>query len=85
LGENGKLVVFPVTELPVMSRGKGVRLQKFKIGGLSDAKVFHSSTGLSWRMTGGKTRIETNILEWRGNRATSGRNPPYGFPKSKKF
>ena len=85
LGENGKLVVFPVTELPVMSRGKGVRLQKFKIGGLSDAKVFNSSTGLSWRMTGGKTRIETNILEWRGNRATSGRNPPYGFPKSKKF
>ena len=85
LGENGKLVVFPVTELPVMSRGKGVRLQKFKIGGLSDAKVFDSSTGLSWRMTGGKTRIETNILEWRGNRATSGRNPPYGFPKSKKF
>ena len=85
LGENGKLVVFPVTELPVMSRGKGVRLQKFKIGGLSDAKVFDSSIGLSWRMTGGKTRIETNILEWRGNRATSGRNPPYGFPKSKKF
>jgi len=85
LGENGKLVVFPVTELPVMSRGKGVRLQKFKIGGLSDAKVFNSSIGLSWRMTGGKTRIETNILEWRGNRATSGRNPPYGFPKSKKF
>ena len=85
LGENGKLLVFPVTELPVMSRGKGVRLQKFKIGGLSDAKVFNSSIGLSWRMTGGKTRIETNILEWRGNRATSGRNPPYGFPKSKKF
>jgi len=85
LGENGKLVVFPVTELPVMSRGKGVRLQKFKIGGLSDAKVFDSSTGLSWRMTGGKTRTETNISEWRGKRATSGRNPPYGFPKSKKF
>ena len=85
LGENGKLLVFPVTDLPVMSRGKGVRLQKFKIGGLSDAKVFNSSIGLSWRMTGGKTRIETNILEWRGNRATSGRNPPYGFPKSKKF
>ena len=85
LGENGKLLVFPVTELPEMSRGKGVRLQKFKIGGLSDIKVFNSSIGLSWRMTGGKTRTETNILEWRGNRATSGRNPPYGFPKAKKF
>ena len=85
LGENGKLLVFSVTELPEMSRGKGVRLQKFKIGGLSDAKVFNSNVGLSWKMTGGKTRIETNILEWKGNRATSGRNPPYGFPKAKKF
>ena len=85
LGENGKLLVFPVTELPEMSRGKGVRLQKFKIGGLSDAKVFISNVGLSWQMTGGKTRIETNILDWESKRATAGRNPPYGFPKTKKF
>jgi topoisomerase-4 subunit A len=85
LGENGKLLVFSVMELPEMARGKGVRLQKFKTGGLSDAKVFSSSMGLSWQMTGGKTRIETNILDWEGKRATSGRNPPYGFPKTKKF
>ena len=85
LGENGKLLVFSVADLPEMSRGKGVRLQKFKIGGLSDAKVFNSNIGLSWQMAGGKTRIETNILDWKGNRGTSGRNPPYGFPKTKKF
>ena len=85
LGANGKLLVFPLVELPEMSRGKGVRLQKFKVGGLSDAKVFDSSLGLSWQMAGGKTRIETNILDWKGKRATSGRNPPYGFPKTKKF
>ena len=85
LGENGRLLVFPVSELPEMSRGKGVRLQKFKVGELSDVKVFSSDIGLSWQMTGGKTRVETNILDWEAKRASSGRNPPYGFPKSKKF
>ncbi len=85
MGDNGKLLVFPLAELPEMSRGKGVRLQKFKTGGLSDAKVFESSKGLSWKMSGEKWRTETNILEWEGKRASSGRNPPYGFPKSKKF
>ena len=85
LGENGKLLVFPVTELPEMSRGKGVRLQKFKTGGLSDAKVFRSEIGLSWMTTGGKRRTETNILDWEGKRASAGRNPPYGFHKNKKL
>ena len=85
LGSNGKLLVFPLVELPQMSRGKGVRLQKFKTGGLSDAKVFNSDLGLSWHMPGGKKRLETNILDWEGKRATAGRNPPYGFPKNKKF
>ena len=85
LGENGKFLVFPVSELPEMSRGKGVRLQKFKTGGLSDVKVFDSLEGLSWKMSGGKQRNEANILDWEGRRATTGRNPPYGFPKTKKF
>ncbi len=85
LGDNGKLLVFPLSELPEMSRGKGVRLQKFKTGGLSDAKVFDSRSGLSWKMAGGKWRNESNILEWEGKRASAGRNPPYGFPKTKKF
>ncbi len=85
LGDNGKLLVFPVSDLPEMSRGKGVRFQKFKIGGLSDAKVFDSSVGLTWKMAGEKWRTETNILDWQGARATAGRNPPYGFPKTKKF
>ena len=85
LGDNGKLLVFPLKELPEMSRGKGVRLQKFKTGGLSDVKVFDSALGLSWKMPGGKWRTEMNILDWENKRATSGRNPPYGFPKTKKF
>ncbi len=85
LGENGKLLVFPLKELPEMSRGKGVRLQKFKTGGLSDVKVFDSALGLSWRTPGGKWRTEMNILNWENKRATSGRNPPYGFPRRKKF
>ena len=68
-----------------MSLGKGVRLQKFKTGGLSDVKVFDSALGLSWQMPGGKWRTEMNILDWENKRATSGRNPPYGFPKTKKF
>ncbi len=85
LGDNGKLLVFPLSELPEMSRGKGVRLQKFKTGGLSDVKVFYGAEGLSWKTSGEKWRTETNILDWEGKRASSGRNPPYGFPKTKKF
>jgi len=85
VGENNKLLDFSISELPEMTRGKGVRLQKFKTGGLSDAKVFNFEEGLSWLMASNKRRTETNISEWVGKRASSGRNPPYGFPKNKKF
>ena len=85
IGENGKLLVFPLAELPEMARGKGVRLQKFKSGGLSDAVTFIYEEGLSWKTSGKKYRTEPDVSGWVGKRASSGRLPPHGFPKNKKF
>lgn len=85
VGENRKLLVFPLTELPEMSRGKGVRLQKFKDGGLSDAICLTLADGLSWPMGGGKTRTEPDLSEWLGKRASAGRMAPRGFPRDNRF
>jgi topoisomerase-4 subunit A len=96
VSENGKLLVFPVSELPEMTRGKGVRLQKYKSarsaqgmldidGGLSDLTTFNWVDGLSWPMGGGKTRTETDMTEWLGKRAGVGKRPPYGFPRNNRF
>jgi topoisomerase-4 subunit A len=84
IGDNRKLLVFPLAELPEMPRGAGVQLQKYKDGGLRDAKMFTLSAGLTWRL-GDKTRTELKLTEWQGARATAGRLPPAGFPKSGKF
>ena len=84
IGENRKLLIFPLAELPEMPRGAGVALQKYKDGGLADAKVFNLAQGLSWRL-GDKTRNEPKLTDWLGARAQSGRLPPSGFPKSGKF
>ncbi|WP_372803585.1 DNA topoisomerase IV subunit A [Paracoccus seriniphilus] len=85
VGENRKMLVFPLSELPEMSRGKGVRLLKFKDGGLSDAITLTLADGLSWPMTGGKTRTESDLSEWLGKRATAGRMAPRGFPRNNRF
>ncbi len=87
IGENRKLLVFPLSQIPEMSRGKGVRLQRYKDGGLSDAKVFPSADGLTWLDTSGRTWTVAgdDLREWIGNRADSGRLPPKGFPKSNRF
>ncbi|SNT76429.1 DNA topoisomerase IV subunit A [Paracoccus seriniphilus] len=85
VGENRKMLVFPLSELPEMSRGKGVRLLKFKDGGLSDAITLTLTDGLSWPMTGGKTRTESDLSEWLGKRATAGRMAPRGFPRNNRF
>ena len=85
VGENRKVLIFSITELPEMVRGKGVRLQKYKEGGLSDITTFNLSDGLSWLDPAGRTRTETNLEEWMGKRATAGRMAPRGFPKNKKF
>ncbi|MCB9975463.1 MAG: DNA topoisomerase IV subunit A [Rhodospirillales bacterium] len=84
IGRNRKMLVFEMTELPVMSRGKGVRLQKFKDGGLSDAKTFNWAKGLSFKYGAGETLVG-DLNPWVGQRATAGRMPPNGFPKTNKF
>ncbi len=85
IGENRKLLVFPLEELPEMSRGRGVILQKYKDGGLSDIKTFTLGEGLAWSAGAGRTRTETKLTAWIGKRAQAGRLPPNGFPKSIKF
>lgn len=85
VGENRKMLVFPLTELPEMGRGKGVRLQKYKDGGLSDAKTFTMGDGLSWLDPAGRTRTVTELDDWRGARASAGRMAPRGFPQDNEF
>ena len=84
VGENRKLLVFPLDQVPQMARGLGVTLQRYKEGGLADAKVFRLTEGLSWR-SGERTRTETGLRDWLGERGQAGRLPPNGFPKSGKF
>ena len=96
VSENGKFLVFPLADLPEMTRGKGVRIQKYNMargrqgtleldGGLSDLTTFDWSAGLTWSMGGGKTRHETDLTDWLGKRAGVGKRPPYGFPKTNTF
>ena len=87
VGENRKLVVFNLEELPVMARGQGVKLQNYRDGGLSDATTFVLEDGLSWQMggKGDRTRTETDIWQWKVARGGAGRMPPQGFPKDNKF
>jgi topoisomerase-4 subunit A len=85
VGDNRKLLVFPLAELPEMAKGKGVRLQKYKDGGLSDAITFARSEGLSWKDPAGRTRTETDLTEWTGARASAGKMAPRGFPRDNRF
>ncbi|MBE0453037.1 DNA topoisomerase IV subunit A [Roseovarius autotrophicus] len=85
VGENRKVLVFALDELPELGRGKGVRLQKFKDGGLSDATTFTLAQGLSWRDPAGRTRTETDLTEWLAKRASAGRMAPRGFPRDNRF
>jgi topoisomerase-4 subunit A len=87
VGDNRKLVVFPLNEVPEMAKGQGVTLQRYKDGGLSDAKCFRLSEGLSWAMggEGNRTRTETDLTQWRVARGAAGRLPPQGFPRNNRF
>ena len=85
VGMNRKLLVFPIDEVPEMTRGKGVILQRFKDGGLADVTVFSSQTGLSWKAGGGRTRTEPDMSDWLGKRAGAGKMPPTGFPRPARF
>ena len=87
IGENRKMLIFELEALPEMARGQGIMLQKYKDGGLSDATAFVLADGLSWAMGGdtGRTRTETELGDWIGNRGTAGRMPPRGFPQDNRF
>lgn len=85
VGDNRKVLVFPLDELPEMTRGKGVRLQKYKDGGLADATTFILANGLTWHDPAGRTRTETVLEDWLGKRATAGRMAPRGFPRDNRF
>jgi topoisomerase IV subunit A len=87
VGDNRKLVVFPLSELPEMAKGQGVTLQRYKDGGLADATCFTMSEGLSWTMGGdsGRTRTENDMSLWRVARGAAGRLPPNGFPRNNRF
>ncbi len=87
VGENRKMLVFPLVQLPEMTRGKGVRLQRYKDGGISDVKCFAIEQGLTWEDSAGRvfTKTKDELVEWLGDRATAGRLVPKGFPRSGKF
>ena len=84
IGENRKLLIFPIDQVPEMTRGRGVQLQSYRDGGLADVKVFTRKEGLSW-VLGERTRVETDLRAWVGNRAGAGKAPPNGFPRSNRF
>jgi len=85
VGENHKLLIFQLTDLPEMNRGRGVVLQRYKQGGLSDAKTLNPQEGLTWRQAGGRTRTEFELDNWLGKRGQTGRLAPKGFSKIQKF
>ena len=87
VGDNRKLLVFALDELPEMARGQGVILQRYKDGGLADARTLALAQGLSWTMGGesARTRTESDLGEWQGARASAGRMAPGGFPRNNRF
>ena len=87
IGENRRLLVFPLEQVPEMARGKGVRLQRYKDGGIADIRVFALADGLSWVDSAGRTFVVKlpELSDWIGNRAEAGRLPPKGFPKANRF
>lgn len=87
IGRNRKLLVFPLAQVPEMARGRGVRLQRYRDGGVADAVVFNGETGLTWTDSSGRsfTRTLEDLADWRGDRAQAGRLPPNGFPRSNTF
>ncbi len=87
IGENRKLLIFPLAQLPEMGRGKGVRLQKYKDGGISDVATFAAGEGMSWQDSSGRTFVRSmdELGEWIGERAGAGRIRPNGFPRNNRF
>jgi topoisomerase-4 subunit A len=85
VGDNRKMLIVKLDEIPLMARGRGVILQRYKSGGLADCKVFRLADGLSWRMGENRIRTEANLAPWLGSRGAAGRLVPSGFPRSNRF
>ena len=87
IGENRKMVIFPLDQVPEMGRGRGVRLQRYKDGGLSDVKTFKAADGLTWVDSGGRVFVQSlkELAAWRGNRGDAGRVRPERFLTNNKF
>ena len=85
VGDNAKILIFPVSELPEMPRGKGVKLQSYREGGLRDVAVFAEAEGAGWTDSGGRRRDWKEWREWLGRRAAAGKLAPKGFPVTKRF
>lgn len=87
IGDNRKMLVFPLSEVAELARGQGVQLQRYRDGGLSDAITFRMEAGLSWPMGGdtGRIRTESDLTPWRAARGAAGRMPPTGFPRDNRF
>lgn len=85
VGDNRKMLILKLDDIPLMTRGRGVILQRYKSGGLADCKVFRLADGLSWRQGDNRIRTEVNLAPWRGSRGAAGRLVPSGFPRSNRF
>ena len=85
VGANRRMLIVDLAEIPEMARGRGVIPQRYRSGGLADAKVFRLADGLSWRQSESRTRTESDVTPWRGARGGAGRGVPQGFPRSGKF
>jgi topoisomerase-4 subunit A len=85
VGKNRKLLIFPVSEIPEINKGKGVILQRFKEGDLADLTLFDSKSGLNWQTNGDRTRHLTDYTMWVGKRGSAGKLPPNGFPRPARF
>jgi topoisomerase-4 subunit A len=85
VGDNRRLLIVDLADIPEMARSRGVILQRYRSGGLADAKVFRLADGLSWRQGENRTRTENDLTPWRGARGAAGHGVPQGFPRSGKF
>jgi topoisomerase IV subunit A len=85
IGQRKKLLIFPLSELPEMTRGKGVKLQSYHDRGLADVKVFDKDVGLTWEDSAGRTRAVPEWKDYRGKRGAAGKLAPKGFSRSGRF
>ena len=85
VGNNRKLIIYSIEEVPVLNKGKGVILQRYKDGTLSDIKTFYKTDGIIWKMNGGRQRTEKDLMTWQGKRGGAGKMVPNGFPRPPLF